>query len=499
MATVTVTRLANTARKVSIGLYYFGILLAIVGALSQTLELMAAGTLATALGYALRDYFSARPDSISPMTVNALFFGVWIGLGHLIACFVVGTVYEETFYSYSAMNLLLEAQYLATLTVIVPLVGYRWFARLHLVPRRFLPRVPAVAVEVSDKTLLILCLAMFAFDWAAKLFNIPLESLGTFASFLSRTSEVAIFLLAWHWLGPSPTLPKWTRWLLILGLTLDVVYSAMFSYMRGEVAYPLFALFLAFLLRKAVTKRVVAIACVVIFVFAVIYKSNGETRGQGIFGLERVEILLKEFRLDRADSNLVGADKGGDSALMVLLARGCNFGQLSQVARIADEEGYYYGTTLEYLSYAFIPRLIWPEKPLITPGQWFAEKIGHGSRLSDTSFSNSINMSVAGELYLNFGWMGAVGGLLLLALFYAVVWEATDFYGMRNNPTGHALGVSILVQANGGSSAAAIVQLIFFYLGMLGISWLLLAFVEKKRSAHRPHMRRVARSSITSG
>jgi len=208
---------------------------------------------------------------------------------------------------------------------------------------------------------------------------------------------------------------------------------------------------------------------------------------------------LGEFRLDDSGSKPGGDDKAGESALMVLIARGCNFGQLSQIARIADEEGYYYGTTLEYLSYAFIPRLIWPEKPLITPGQWFAEKIGHGSRLSDTSFSNSINMSVAGEFYLNFGWLGAIGGLLLLSLLYSLIWEATDFYGKRNNPTGHALGISILVQANGGSSAGALLQLTFFYVAMLGISMMLTAFLQPNRSARRSHPRRVARSSISSG
>ena len=487
------------ARKFSVFLYYFGIVLAIVGALVQSKELMAGGTLAVALGYGLRDYFSVAPDSITPMTINALVFGVWIGLGNLIACFVVNTAYEETFYSYSAMDFLLEAQYLATLTVIVPLVSYRWFARLHKVPRRFLPRVPVVAVEVSDKTLLIFCLAMFGFDWVTRLFNIPLEFLGTFAGFLAKTSELAIFLLTWHWLGPSPTLPKWTRWLLILGVTFDVVYSALFSYMRGEVAYPLFAFLLAFLLRKAVTKRVVIIASLGIFVFASFYKVTGDTRGQGIFGSERIEVILKGFLADHSDSVVVGNDEGGDSALMSLIARGCNFGQLSQVVRIADEEGHYHGQTLEYLSYAFIPRLIWPDKPLITPGQWFAEKIGHGSRISETQFSNSINMTVAGELYLNFGWVGAVGGLALMALLYAVFWESTDFYGKRNNPIGHGLGISILLQAIGGSSAGAIVQLIFFYLGMLSISWVLMSFVERKNRARTPKIGRLAGSGFADG
>ena len=128
-------------------------------------------------------------------------------------------------------------------------------------PRRFLPRAPGVAVEVSDKTLAMICLALFAFDWTTKLISIPLESLGTIAGFLGMASEIAIFLVAWHWLGPAPTLPKWTRWVLVFGITFDVVYSIMFSYMRGQVAYPLFAFFLAFLLRKALSKRVVAITC----------------------------------------------------------------------------------------------------------------------------------------------------------------------------------------------------------------------------------------------
>ena len=398
------------ARRWSAILYYSGLILAGLGALSQSKELMAGGTLAVALGYGLTDYFSARPDSITPMTINALVFGVWIGLGHLVACFVVNTRYEATFYSYAAMDFLLEAQYLATLTVIVPLVTYRWFTTLQGGSRRFLPRVPAVALEVSDRTLLICCLALLAFDSAGKLFTFSFEFLGTLAGFLSKSSEIAIFLLTWHWLGPSPTLPKWTRGLLGLWIIFDVVYAAAFSYMRGEMAAPLFAFFLAFLLRKLVTKRVAVIASLVIVVFGGVYKIIGETRGSGIFGSERFEIIREEFLSYGSDGNRTPKDQRDDFPLMPLIARGCHFGQLSQVVRIADAEGYYYGATLEYLSYAFIPRIIWPEKPLITPGQWFAEKIGRGSQISETQFSNSIDMSVAGELYLNFGWAGAIVG-----------------------------------------------------------------------------------------
>src|SRR5207248_2280290 len=101
--------------------------------------------------------------------------------------------------------------------------------------------------------------------------------------------------------------------------------------------------------------------------------------------------IRKQFLPDASDN--VVADEERSAALMSLIARGCNFGQLSQVAQIVNDEGYLYGQTLEYVTYAFIPRLIWPDKPSITPGQWFAEKIGRGTRLSETKFSNSINMS----------------------------------------------------------------------------------------------------------
>ena len=201
-------------------LYYLGLLLTVVGAIAQSKELMAGGTLAVALGYGVRDYSGVRPDSITPMTIYAFVFGTWIGLGHLVACFAIGTAYEETFYSYAAMDFLLEAQYLAVLTVVVPLVSYRWFEKLHRVPRRFAPRVQNVAIEVSDRTLLVVCLAMLVVDLAVKVYGFQLEFLGTLGGFLAKTSEISIFLLAWHWIGPSPTLPKWTRACSLFGWSL---------------------------------------------------------------------------------------------------------------------------------------------------------------------------------------------------------------------------------------------------------------------------------------
>jgi hypothetical protein len=295
---------------------------------------------------------------------------------------------------------------------------------------------------------------------------------------------MAIFILTWHWFGPNPTFPKWTRWLLFAAIAADVGYSLLFSYMRGEVAYPLLMFFLALMMRKAVTRKHIALAVLILPVLAFVYRGIGELRGEGIYGTERVSRLTEQLSPGAAGMDSIEGgeeEEGMDIALMTLMARGCLFAQMSQVARIADEEGFYNGETLEYMTYAFIPRIIWPEKPLITPGQWFAEKIGRGQRISETKFSNSINMSLVGEFYLNFGWIGAILGVTLMTFLYIIFWEASGFYDQGNNPVGQTLGIGILFQATVSSSAAGIPNLVFLYIAMFAISRILI-FVKRRRS-----------------
>jgi hypothetical protein len=187
----------------------------------------------------------------------------------------------------------------------------------------------------------------------------------------------------------------------------------------------------------------------------------------------------------------IGTDTSFDWRGLALVARGSQLEQLSQVARITVEDGYYRGETLAYLAIAFIPRLVWPEKPQITPGQWFAARIGRGSRLPDGRFSNSINMTLAGELYLNFGWPAAVAGLGLLSVVFAAVWEASGFYWTKNNPVGLTLGLAILLQACFSTATTAIVSLVFQYLMALLLGWLLSSIVARRvRRGQDPVARR---------
>lgn len=468
-------------RSIALAVFYFSVVLSVMGVLLQSIEMMAAGTLGASVGYVIKDYFRPRNDSVDPMTVYAMFFGAWMGLGHLAGYYFLGTEYEETFYGYASMDYLLEAQMLATITVIVPLLLYPWFRKLSS-PGHSMPRLPKVGFEMSDKAILNFCFVFLALAWANTLALASSSALGTLSLFTSKGSEIAIFLLTWHWFGPNPTFPRWTKWLLAGAIMSDVTYSLMFSYMRGEVVYPLLMFFLAIVMRKAMTRKYVFAALLILPALAFVYRELGELRGHGIYGTERVAKLTGQLSSENGDDEIFADEEGTDSAALSLVARGCLFAQLSQVARIADEEGFYKGETLEYVTYAFIPRIIWPEKPLITPGQWFAEKIGRGWRMSETKFSNSINMTLTGEFYLNFGWIGAIAGVIFMTFIYAVFWETAGFYEMKNNPIGQTLGIAILFQATVSSSAAGILNLIFSYLATLVISYLFISFVKRRKN-----------------
>lgn len=82
------------------------------------------------------------------------------------------------------------------------------------------------------------------------------------------------------------------------------------------------------------------------------------------------------------------------------------------VKMLADDDGLLNGEGLAYLPTAFIPRMFWPEKPIIEPGRWFTFKLGMASDPSVAT--TSTGQTPAGELYWNFGWSGMILGMFVL-------------------------------------------------------------------------------------
>jgi hypothetical protein len=152
-----------------------------------------------------------------------------------------------------------------------------------------------------------------------------------------------------------------------------------------------------------------------------------------------------------------------------MLSRLTTINQLSQIGRLVDEEGYLRGQTLAYLAYAFIPRFLWPQKPAIAKAAWFALHIGLAYVRSDGQISNAINMTIPGELYLNYGWDGVFVGV-------AAFWRTTDFWSRPRSVLGTAFAFYLMWPWIGfslGGDLQILVTIIAVYLVLVAVGLML--------------------------
>ncbi|HLA12095.1 MAG TPA: hypothetical protein VJ023_16025 [Pyrinomonadaceae bacterium] len=104
--------------------------------------------------------------------------------------------------------------------------------------------------------------------------------------------------------------------------------------------------------------------------------------------------------------------------------------------------GLLWGETMQYASYSFIPRIIWPDKPTVTRGGWFSTYLGLFQLESDAT--TAIGMTAVGELYWNFGTIGVVAGMFLIGLGQGLLWR-TAGTDPREQPVHMLLYVSTVL------------------------------------------------------
>ncbi len=462
-------------RKFGNLLFFSSLLFLGISALLISKEMVAFGTFLVGLSYALRDYFDRQSASLSAMSVYALFAGLWFGLGNLAGYLAEEGIYHELFFKYEVMEFAFDSQLLAALGAVIPLLVYDW-AKSIFRHRQRVSLLPKVGVESPDSLIFIMAIVLVLIGWTFRYLG-SLFSLGTVDSFILMGPNIAIFVLTMRWLDSEPPqMPTWSRWVPIGVMSFDVVTFTMFSNMRNNIVWPIASLCLPYLLHKAITAKRFAFGLVLIFGFIFVFKPLGELRGQ-IFGAERLTQIVE--RSPFAENQNVSDDDFDRWGAMTALARLSTFNQLTQISRIVHEEGYYEGETLDYLLYVFIPRIIWRDKPQIVPGQWFAEKIGRGFRMDDTRFSNAINMTIPGELFLNFGWFGVVLGMALLGFLYFLFWQSASIYSEKRNLLGQAFAVTLFTQAIfSGSHFGGVVNLVLWYLMLLAFTFIIRIFLK---------------------
>jgi hypothetical protein len=98
------------------------------------------------------------------------------------------------------------------------------------------------------------------------------------------------------------------------------------------------------------------------------------------------------------------------------------FDAMTLVVRYTGHEvPYQHGWTLKNLAAGLVPRVLWPGKPRIGIGYWFARSYwGTPANIQEVPQT----VTHPGELYIDFGIAGVVIGLCVLGLWYRFAWES---------------------------------------------------------------------------
>lgn len=280
----------------------------------------------------------------------------------------------------------------------------------------------AISIHISINSLLLFLVSMFL-SYAK--FQYPLISYGTIGSLIYLIPLFSIlYFLRMHYLQRDNLLRFYAIILLIFLTVINVFYA----YLRSEMVLPLFVFVLGSIIGKNDFKFLRSFSFLAV-VLVVVYLNQyfavyGQNRAKLSIGSERVSELVEI----KGEDELGKRDYVGDYSSVY---RASNINQLTAIVNLTKKKGPYLGKTLEPLLVALIPRIIWKEKPKIAQGVWFALEIGE-ARKRGNWYSTSINMSIPGELYLNYLFTGLIIGSLLTGLFFRFLWDSCNFWDPKN-------------------------------------------------------------------
>ena len=413
---------------------------AIPGVFGPDARLLAIAAILASLGFVVDDLVRGGIAGLTPITLFALGSAL-TGAANLIGLLAADGENRILYFIYASPEHVDLAMQLALAGAVLPVIGYRMVDS-----HRLLGAVPAVIPrvygEVRRNLLLRAGVAFTVLTLVLRVGNIN-PSLGTLTALYNLGPSLIAFVLVRSGVLRRDRPMVWTGVAIAL---FEAAHAFAFAYLRSAILTPLFGVIFGAIagtrsiavLRRPAFLPVYAVAAAFVFYFGALAEAR-----QSSGALERIELIR----------SLEGEPEELTQPRQTLTSRLTSFNQLSRVGDLVESNGFYNGSTLEYLGYAFIPRFLWPEKPTIAKGAWFALEIGQAWVRSDGRISNSVNMTVQGELYLNFGWLGVFLGCLLFGALLGALWSRAGFWRGDDNVLGAMFGFYLVWVAFGGIGA----------------------------------------------
>lgn len=154
---------------------------------------------------------------------------------------------------------------------------------------------------------------------------------------------------------------------------------------------------------------------------------------------------------------------------------------------------YQLGKTYSFFVVAFIPRVIWPEKPVAGNANGFYA-VTYGVTTEEGAKTTTFGVSILGEAFMNFGWAGVVLIMLLQGLLIGAIHHT--FGSAASGPGGQAVFLAFFVYFLNGIGSSA--EIMFGgIIQNLVCGYLLLLWARQKRATQlESHPRTLSSLSV---
>lgn len=349
-----------------------------------------------------------------------------IALGYL--AFFVASVFTQYFWveptRYGIFDLhthhpgdIVAAQVVALTGLICMIAGF------HLPIGRSVSRaVPKLRPEWSHETVLFVAIVMIPIGWSVYLgrqFGLfPVRAGTGFLGFISMGMFYGIALLSFAFIRYRSA-----RALLLLFLLIPPTMA--FNFFQGSKRLVLLGPFIVAIAYTLIERRIrmsfVIVGVLLLVILYPVAQFQREVVQRG-FTINAVQVLQDPRRAIAQISAFLSSLDAREYLTYGLQASGSRVNALGVATVIVRDTPsrvpYQGGWTIGYIFLSYIPRALWPGKPITTIGQWVTDNYGAGPQIRSNTGASWI-----GEFYLNFGYPGVIFGMLILGIWFRLLQE----------------------------------------------------------------------------
>ncbi len=255
--------------------------------------------------------------------------------------------------------------------------------------------------------------------------------LGGAAAPLSRVAIASVCMLALlpHW---YLALRKHVHWILLASATALLLTADMKTGSKASIMFSFFPLVWAMIARKELRRNLIYASIALTLLYTgVVAPTISETRTrEGAAAKGDYEVLWNAAQ----DASPVFSGEWSLNSYIDqfegYLYRMFDPTPTAFLIQEVDRKGFRYGETMKYATYAFIPRILWPQKPNVSRGGWFTAYLGAAPSAAESTTSTGI--SAVGELYWNFGVPGVIAGMLGIGILFGRLWRMSGYNPIKS-------------------------------------------------------------------